>query len=247
MTQSENQVFDNPELLARAAAEELTGMARLKVRESGHFSLAISGGYTPQRLFELLGDTQQPWNAALPWEQMAIFWVDERWVPHSDPESNFGSAYTGLFSRFERPGPGLHPFDTSLKTPQEAAEAMQDQIKECFGLKGKAGLPRFDLVLLGLGADGHTASLFPGSQLDFAPGQLAAAVHVPQLDAWRLTLTPAALNAAREAIFLVSGSDKAQALRAVATAEGPLAPPAALIRLTEGRLRFWSDREAAGN
>ncbi len=247
MAQAEVQVFDNPELLARATAEELTGMARVKVRDNGRFSVAISGGRTPLRLFELLADPQQPWHAALPWEQMDIFWVDERWVPHSDPESNFGVAYTGLFSRFERPGPGLRPFDTSLATPQAAAEAMQAQIRKRFGLQGGGALPRFDLVLLGLGADGHTASLFPGAQLDFAPGQLAAAVHVPKLDAWRLTLTPAVLNEAHEAIFLVSGADKAQALRAAVTAEGPQAPPAALIRLREGRLRFWADREAAGN
>jgi 6-phosphogluconolactonase len=246
MSATEVQVFDNPELLARATAEELTSMVRAKARDNGHFSLAISGGHTPLRLFELLADPQQPWNAALPWEQLSIFWVDERWVPHSDPESNFGVAYTGLFSRFERPGPGLHPFDTSLESPLAAAEAMQAQIREHFGLKGKAELPRFDLVLLGLGADGHTASLFPGSQLEFAPGQMAAAVHVPKLDSWRLTLTPALINEAREAIFLVSGEDKTQALRAVVTAEGPQAPPAALIRLRDGRLRFWADREAAG-
>jgi 6-phosphogluconolactonase len=179
------------------------------------------------------------------WDRVHFFFGDERHVPPDHPDSNYRMAYRALLSKIPAPSGNVHRFATELPDAGAAAEYAEYALRRFFAL-GAGEVPRFDLVLLGMGADGHTASLFPGSEALKETAKLAVAPWVEALEAKRLTLTLPVFNHAAEVLFLVSGANKAEALKEVLT--GPFRPelyPAQAIRPSDGRLLFFVDRDAA--
>lgn len=236
----ELRVAADAEAAARMAAREIVARAQAAVAARGSFSWVLSGGSTPRRLYELLAD-EPALRGAFPWERTRFFWGDERYVPPDHAESNFGMSREAMLSRVPVPPENLHRWRTELP-PEEAAVSYERTLRETLGER-----LHFDLVLMGLGEDGHTASLFPGTPVLGERGRLAVEVWVEKLQAWRLTLTVPALNATRCFLFLVAGAKKAAALQAARAPEGdPDRIPARLIRPEDGELLWIADRAAAG-
>lgn len=238
----EVRVLPDAEALARAAADLFAHLTIEAVTLRGRAIVALSGGTTPRRMGELLATP--PARERVPWNRLEIFWGDERWVPQDDAESNAGVARRTFLDRVPLPPTQVHPFSTDLPDPATAARAYAARIQEIIG--AGEGVPRFDLVLLGMGDDGHTASLFPGTAALSEHDTWVVANHVPELETVRLTLTVPVLNGGREVVFLVGGAGKAEALAAVL--EGPEATsrlPAQLIRPVDGHLLWLVDRDAA--
>jgi 6-phosphogluconolactonase len=235
------QVVIQPSLeaLSREAASRFQRLATESIAAVGRFSVALSGGSTPRVLYRLLGEP--PLREVIDWPRVHLFWGDERFVPAEHPDSNYRMAREAFISKAPIPSGNVHRIPTESGNPETAAAQYEETLHRFF-----AQTPNFDLVLLGLGADGHTASLFPGSPALDEHDRLVLATHVPKLDAWRLTLTPPVLRRARHALFLVSGSDKAPILREVL--EGPYDPnrlPAQLVRPEKGDLTWLVDEAAA--
>ena len=232
------QIVPDDAALAQAAADLFARVTTEAVAARGRAAVALSGGSTPRQMGELLASVHRD---QVPWNRLEVFWGDERWVPESSPESNAGVAKRTFLDHVPIPPERVHPFPTAGLEPAEAAAAYEETIRSVLGSS-----PRFDLVLLGMGDDGHTASLFPGTAALGERTALAVANHVPKLDATRLTLTVPVLNAGRDVVFLVGGAGKAATLAAVL--EGPDRPeelPAQLIRPTDGRLLWLVDRDAS--
>ena len=230
--------------LAEAAAEHFAHAVEKARAERGSAFVTLSGGTTPKQMGSILA--REPYRSRIPWARVHIFWGDERWVPLGSPESNAGEARRGFLNLVPIPPGNVHPWDTAAESPREAAAAYETLLRELF--TEPSGVPRFDLVLLGMGEDGHTASLFPNTGALVPDGQLTVANYVPRMDATRLTLTAPVLNAGREILFLVGGPGKADTLEEVL--EGPELPatfPAQLIRpaLPDSRL-YWLVDEDAG-
>ena len=242
-TEPEIVVQPSLEALSREAAARFQRLAADSIAAAGRFSVALSGGSTPRALYRLLG--QPPLREAIDWPRVHLFWGDERFVPADHPDSNYRLAREAFISRVPIPAANVHPVPTAGGDPQAAAAQYEETLRRFFApSEGEA--PRFDLVLLGLGADGHTASLFPGSPALDEDRRPVVAAYVPKLGAWRLTLTPPALRGARHVVFLVSGSNKASVLREVL--EGPYDPhrlPAQLVRPDKGELTWLLDEAAA--
>jgi 6-phosphogluconolactonase len=236
---AEVTVLVDPEALARQAAQRFAELAREAAASRGRFSVALSGGSSPGKLYKLLA--REPYRTQIPWDQVHLFWGDERCVPPDDPGSNYHLAEGALISQVPIPAENVHRMRGELE-PGAAARAYDRELQDFFC----GPRPRFDLVLLGLGEDGHTASLFPGSPLlDEAERLVAPATAVYQnRPAQRMTLTLPAINAARQVLFLVTGSTKAQIVRAaVKDPAGQL--PAQRIQPTAGRLTWLLDAPAA--
>ena len=233
---------DGEELFKRAA-EFVVGAASEALRERGTFSIALSGGSTPRSLYRLLADDPSL-RSRIPWEKTHVFWGDERCVPPDHPDSNFKMAQEALLSKVPVHEGLVHRIRGEDPKPSRAAADYEATLRAA--LEKKKGVPRLDLVLLGLGPEAHTASLFPGTRALKEKSRLAVATWVGKLDAHRVTLTAPALNGARLVLFLVSGGEKALALKAVL--QGPFEPeqlPAQLIRPKAGRLVFLADEAAA--
>jgi 6-phosphogluconolactonase len=225
--------------IARTACGLVLEAERAALARDGMFRIALAGGSTPRRLYELLAQREEA-----RFECWHVFFGDERWVPRDHADSNYRMARETLLGRVAIPPANVHPIDTAAGSPKNAAWLYSWTLRRRLPV-GAGRLPRFDLVLLGLGADGHTASLFPGSTaLDAGPPQLAAATWAPSQRSWRVTLTAPVINAARAVLFLVSGSDKAEALASVLEPHAE-PPPAAMIRPTDGTLTFIADEDAA--
>lgn len=238
----EVRVLPDAEGLARDAADLFAHVAIEAVTLRGRMSVALSGGTTPRRMGELLA--QPPDRDRVPWNRIDVFWGDERWVPLESPESNAGTAKRTFLDAVPIQDDHVHPFPTDGADPAAAAAAYAATLRKLLG-EGEH-TPRFDLVLLGIGDDGHTASLFPETAALAERDALAVANHVPKLATTRLTLTVPVLAAGREVVFVVGGAAKAEALAAVL--EGPETPerlPAQLIRPVDGRLLWLVDRDAA--
>ena len=234
------------EAVSRAAADELQRLAAAAIAARGRFRLALSGGSTPKRLYELLAGP--PWRDALDWERLEVFFGDERAVPPEDAASNYHMAYEAMLGSVSLPPSRVHRMEAERPNLDTAALAYEATMARVFGLP--AGIaeepPRFDLVLLGLGNDGHTASLFPHTAALRETKRWCVPNWVPQHEAHRMTLTYPVLNHAREVIFLVAGEDKAEPLSEVL--EGPPDPerlPSQRIRPTAGKLLFLADVAAA--
>ena len=230
--------------LARAAAERFAQVVERAVAERGAAFVSLSGGSTPKQMGGILA--REPYRSRIPWEQVQVFWGDERWVPLASAESNAGEAMRGFLDLVPIPRANIHPWDTAAETPRAAATAYEATLRATFG--DPDGIPRFDLVLLGMGDDGHTASLFPGTSALGEIEPLAVANFVPKLDTTRLTLTAPILNNGREIVFLIGGPGKVDAIEAVL--DGPETPvnlPAQLIRPAQpdGKLRWLIDEDAA--
>ena len=245
MNQPEIRILADADDLSRVAAEECVRLADEAVRRRGRFSVALSGGSTPKPLYRLLAAEDGGFRARVPWGRAHFFWGDERHVPLDHRDSNYRMAYEVMLSRVPVPPGNVHRIPAENPDAAEAAAEYARTLRRFFD--AAAGrFPRFDLVLLGMGSDGHTASLFPGTDAVHDRAGLVAAPWVEKLGAHRITLTVPVLNEAACVIFLVSGEGKAEALRAVL--EGPHQPdrfPAQLVRPREGGLLFLADRAAA--
>ena len=242
-TQPQIVVKPNLEEVSREAAARLQRLAAESVVAAGRFSVALSGGSTPRALYELLAEP--PFRETIDWPRVHLFWGDERFVSADHPDSNYRLAREALISKVPIPSLNVHPIPTEDSDPEAAAARYEETLRHFFVLS-EGDVPRFDLVFLGLGADGHTASLFPGSPALSESHRLVVATYVQKLAAWRLTLTPPVLRAARHVIFLVCGPDKASALQEVL--KGPYDPqrlPAQLVRPEEGSLTWLVDEAAA--
>jgi 6-phosphogluconolactonase len=208
----------------RAAAEEFAARIDAAVRARGVAFVALSGGSTPRGLHTLLADEAEPFRARVPWTRLHVFWGDERTVPPDHADSNYGMARDTLLDRVPILPTHVHRIPGEDPDPAQAAERYAREVHEVFAEHDRleAGWPRFDLVFLGMGPDGHTASLFPGTDAVHEASRAVVSVWVPKLHSHRITLTPPALNRAERVLFLVTGSDKAEALAAVL--EGPYRP-----------------------
>lgn len=244
MTKSEQWVYPGLPELSRAAADEFTRLACESVQGKGVFTVALSGGSTPRAMYELLGGE---YASRLPFPRIHFFWGDERFVPADHADSNYRAAREAMLSRVDIPPANIHRVDTDAADAQQAAAQYEKSLRDYFRLSS-GELPRFDLMLLGMGPDGHTASLFPGTSAPKETEKLAVDVWVEKMHSHRITLTPPVFNHAVNVIFLVAGADKTQTLRSVR--EGPYEPdrfPSQLIRPAYGRLLWMVDRAAAGS
>ncbi len=222
------------------AVELFKNAARAQVDQRGSFVAALSGGSTPRGMYRLLASP--PALTEVPWEHTHLFWVDERCVPPSDPESNLGTAWRDLLRYLPLPPENIH-FVRGDFPPEEAADEYQMELIRFFQL-GEGEFPIFDLIFLGMGKDGHTASLFPGLSALHEESRLVMAVKGGTPDVYRTTLTFPVLNRARRIVFLVAGMDKAETVRALLeTAQPDL--PAAKIKPLQGDVIWLLDQEAA--
>lgn len=224
----------------QAAADVFSETARSAVAAAGCASIAVSGGRTPRGMHRLLA--RPPYAAAISWDRVHLFWTDERLVSHEHPASNFGAAQTDFLQSLPRPPGGLHPVPASSEG-DASARRYEEEIRRHFHQR-HLDEPNFDLILLGLGADGHTASLFPGSPVLSEQRRWAAAVKGGEPDVERVTLTYPVLNCARHILFLVTGPSKAAMVRHVVTGATPLLP-AQRVRPRSGRVSWVMDRAAA--
>lgn len=236
------RIVADAEALAVAAADQLATVVADAASDGRAACIALSGGSTPKRMGQLLAAS--PYAERIEWARLLVFWGDERWVPIGDPESNAGEAKRGFLDYVPIPADQIHPFVTDLDDPEHAAKRYETTIKTIVPIEND--VPRFDLVFLGMGDDGHTASLFPGTAAIHERKRLAVANQVPTLDTTRLTLTPPVLNAAKSVTFLVGGSGKAEMLHMVL--DGPVdidAIPSQVIRPVNGSLVWIVDQAAA--
>lgn len=230
--------------LARRAAEEFVAIAEDAAAKRGRARIAISGGSTPKAAFQLLADPGQPFLKRMPWEKLDLYWVDERTVPPDNAESNYRMTREAMLDRVPLKPQQIHRMEGELD-PQAAAARYESLLRNTFRLEG-AETPRFDLVQLGMGDDGHTASLFPHTQAIHELGRLVTANQVPQKDTWRITLTWPVINQASSVFFLIGGANKAELLKEVFT--GPRDPerlPSQLIWPANGILTLVLDKDAA--
>ncbi|HWG22439.1 MAG TPA: 6-phosphogluconolactonase [Terracidiphilus sp.] len=237
-------VEPDTESLARRAAQYFCEMVNEAVADQGIARVAISGGSTPKDAFHLLADPRQHWRARMPWNNLELYWVDERTVPPDDPDSNYRMTRETLLDHVPLPPAQIHRIEGELD-PQVAAARYESELRNTFRLEG-AETPRFDLVALGMGDDGHTASLFPHTQAIHEMGRLVTANHVPQKDTWRITLTWPVINHASSVFFLIAGAEKAQRVHEVFL--GPRDPerlPSQLIWPASGILTLFLDKAAA--
>jgi 6-phosphogluconolactonase len=241
MNERKITVLDDPQSLYVHAAEEIAHIAGEAICSHGEFTLCLSGGSTPQKVYDLLATR---FHLSVDWKEVQFFWGDERCVPPGHPESNYAMAQRAMLSNLELRPSQVHRI-LGEKPPDEAARAYEGEIRAACALE-PGEFPRFDLVLLGLGENRHTASLFPGSPALHEQQRIAVAVAVDAEVRNRITLTPPAINNARRVMFIVSGPAKAPAVRDVV--EGPLHPdrfPAQIVAPGDGELSWMLDRAAA--
>lgn len=231
--------------LAREAAERFVAIAKSAVARTGRFTVALSGGSTPKLLYALLA--AEPYRSSLPWRQAHVFWGDERCVPPDHPDSNFGLAKATLLDRVPIPADQVHRMQAERDDLDGTARQYEAEIAWTFAVSRTGEPPAFDLILLGLGPDGHTASLFPYTEALRETRRWVVRNFVPELRANRLTLTAPILNRGRTILFLVSGAGKAAIIHEVLEGQpNPEQLPAQLIRPKKGRLIWLLDTGAAG-
>ena len=233
------RVLPDPAALAEAAARQIVEAAQEAMDARGLFSLALSGGSTPRDLHLKLANP--PFRDEIRWERVHVFFGDERCVPPDDPQSNYRMAEETLLSRVPIPREQVHRMRGELP-PEEAAQAYEQELRDFF----KSDPPRLDVILLGMGDNGHTASLFPGLTAVHEQQRWVIAEYVAEVGMWRITLTPVVINLARRVIFLVAGAAKASMLKRVL--QGPFIPdalPAQIVRPSPGEAEWLVDSAAA--
>ena len=240
------QVVSGLDQLVTAAAQRVVHLAAEATAENGRFTIALAGGSTPKPIYEKLASKE--FARRVDWARVQIFWGDERCVPPDDPQSNYRMTREALLDRVPIPALNVHRIHGE-QDPKDAAEAYARELQAVFGGDAEKGGPPaegFDLIFLGMGDNGHTASLFPGLQAVLEQHKWVMAQYIEVVTMWRVTLTPVVINAARNVTFLVSGSGKAERLREVL--EGPYQPevlPAQVIKPRNGQLTWLVDRPAA--
>ena len=237
-------VWPEAEQVAAAAAELFQAAVAAAVAARGVARVAISGGSTPKTMFALLADPAKPFAGSIPWQALHVYWVDERCVGPEDAESNYRMTREALLAKVPLPASQVYRMEGELD-PEEAASRYETVLRNSMKLEG-AESPAFDLLLLGMGDDGHTASLFPHTAALEEIVRLVVANHVPQKETWRITLTAPVINQAKQVAFLIEGGAKAKVLAEVLT--GPHDPerlPSQLVRPASGQLAFLLDQAAA--
>ncbi len=235
-------VCRDPEEVSQRAADLFVRLADEAVSSTGRFAVALSGGSTPRVLYALLATNE--FRRRVPWSRVHLFWGDERCVPPDHPESNYHMAREVLLDKAPIPVRNIHRMPAEQEDHLRAAAAYEQMLRAFFELTA-GELPSFDLILLGMGEDGHTASLFPGTTALAENERLVASNYVEKLGTYRLTLTVPVINHAANVVFLVSGKSKASMLKEVLEGEHqPQHLPSQLIRPVEGKLVFIVDREA---
>jgi 6-phosphogluconolactonase len=240
---AELKIFEDAGELSRAAAEEIASSAEAAIASGGRFTIALSGGSTPRPVYRRLAE--EPYRERIHWDRVHVFWGDERHVPPDHPDSNFGMAHDELLSKVPLPADNIYRVRAEKPDAERAAHEYEWTLRSAFNLD-EGQVPRFDLALMGLGPDGHTASLFPGSDALRERARLVVAPWASAQSSFRITMTLPVFNRAACALFVVSGEEKAEALRSVL--EGDLQPdrfPAQGVRPDEGRLLWFADRAAA--
>jgi 6-phosphogluconolactonase len=243
-TKPEIQIVADADTLYQAAAAEFVRQAGAAVEAKGACTVALSGGSTPKGLYGLLAD-DPTWRGQVPWDKMHVFWGDERHVPPDHPDSNYRMAHEAMLAKLPIPPTNVYRIKSEYPDARQAADDYEQTLRAFFHLTA-GEFPRFDVVFLGLGPEAHTASLFPGTKALHETARLVVSTWVGKFYTDRMTMTPPTLNNAACVIFLVSGDDKALALKAVL--EGNYEPeqlPAQLIRPSHGRLLWLVDRAAA--
>lgn len=233
------KIFQSAEEMAEASAEFIIKTAKNAIETSGRFVISLSGGHTPEQLYKRL--SKPPFSDQMPWNKTFVFWGDERFVPSTGEQNNGHMAKALLLDRVDIPLANVYPVPVEL-SPAESAKKYELTIINFFG----DDRPRFDLILLGLGENGHTASLFPGSDSLTEKTHLVREVFVAEQKMFRVTMTADLINQARNIIFLVEGKGKAEILNSVLTA--PYQPdryPAQLIKPAYGKLYWFVDSKAA--
>jgi len=255
-TKPEVRPYHNIKVLSSAAAEFICRLAGKRAEKHGFFTVALSGGNTPRPLYETLA--KPPLATKMPWRDIHLFWGDERCVSSDHPESNFGMASRALISKVPIPSQNVHRVPAEIKPPEDAAEAYEKILREFFGSfvkkgtrsnasRGAVSIPSFDLILLGVGKDGHTASLFPGDQALAERERWVAVVRAPygSPPVPRITLTLPVINRAECVLFMVSGSGKREVIRSILEDLDPTARsyPAGRVN-PEGRVIWLIDEGA---
>jgi 6-phosphogluconolactonase len=241
---AEVRIVADAESLARAGASAFVEVAKQAVRANGVFTVALSGGSTPKALYSLLA-SDASFKSQVPWDKTHFFWGDERHVPPDHADSNYRMTNDTMLANAPVPAGNVHRIKGELEDARQAAEDYERALRDFFKL-APGQLPRFDLVLLGMGPDGHTASLFPGTKALSEQQHLVVANWVEKFDSYRITLTLPVLNNAACVVFLVSGAEKADTLCAVLSGEAGAEPyPSQLIHPTRGRLIWLVSSEAA--
>jgi 6-phosphogluconolactonase len=236
-------IYPNIDILSHEAAQYIVRIATESTTTHGRFTIALSGGTTPRKLYGLLGS--EPYRSQIDWTLVHIFWSDERCVPPDSEESNYHLAHEVLLSKISIPAVQVHRMPADMPDRNAASQEYENEMRRVFGTDG---IPNFDLIQLGMGPEGHTASLFPHQAALHEQQRLVVPVSVPKPPPDRLTFTPPILNAARNMLFLVTGSDKADALHAVL--EGPYNPdeyPAQIVHPPDGEVTWMVDTAAAKN
>jgi 6-phosphogluconolactonase len=240
----EIRVCTDAAALASQTAEEFSRLAGECVAAQGRFTVALAGGSTPKAAYGLLAS--EPSHSHLPWEHIHVFWGDERHVPPDHPESNYRMAHEAMLSKVDIPAANIHRI-VAEQEAQQAADAYEATLRTFFGL-AEGELPRFDLILLGMGPDGHTASLFPGTAAVHEQVRLVVAPWVEKFNTFRITITPPVLCNAARVVFAAGGADKAETLRQVL--QGGYQPevyPSQVIKPTQGSLLWLVDEAAAAH
>lgn len=231
------RIFSSPEEVARAAAQHFVEQHKRAVAESNGFAVALSGGSTPRLLYQLLANPHEPFRGQIAWKKCFFVFTDERNVPPNHPDSNYRMAYETLFAHV----PKTHVCRIAGEKPAaEAADEYEHALEEMY-----EEFPDLDLILLGLGEDGHTASLFPGSSALEETERMVVAPWVEKLNADRITLTLPVLNAGRSVLFLVTGTSKAAILAEIINADKKTNYPAQAVCPTNGEVSWFVDEAAA--
>jgi len=234
------KIFKDQEELSIAAAKLLVQIANEAIKERGAFTVALTGGSSPASLYKLLA--QQPYSEQIDWHKAYIFWGDERWVPLSDDKSNAKLAYETLLNHVPVPKEQIYPMWAKDLPPLEFAQKYEEVLRQTLG-----SIPSFDLILLGMGEDGHTASLFPGTKVLQEKSKWVEAYYLDTQDMYRITLTAPAINEARNIVVMVYGNNKANALHQVLEGSQDITRyPAQLINPPNGTT-FWFVDEAAAS
>ncbi len=231
-------IYPNKEKLVAATTERMVGSIAKVIEKNGLCNVALAGGNTPGGVYSMLVTT--PYKDLVDWNRLHLFWGDERMVPPKHKDSNFRMAQETLLNHIKIPDENVHRMRGEI-APEVAAEEYTELLHDHF----KTDLPRFDIILLGLGADGHTASLFPGTDAVEECERHAVAVFVPKLDLWRVTLTLPIINAAREIYFLVSGRSKSDIIKRIMCIKQPSKEfPATMVNPQSGELHWMLDSDA---
>jgi 6-phosphogluconolactonase len=238
------RVLADAEAVSRAAAEEFVRLAKAAVAARGQFTVALSGGSTPKRLYQLLAEA--PFRDQVAWDKVAFFWGDERSVPPDHNDSNYHMAFEAMLRKLPVAAEHIHRMEAERSDRDVAARDYESALARVFKSAPGGEPPAFDLILLGMGPDGHTASLFPHTAAVKERSRWVVVNYVPKFSTDRVTFTAAVLNRAREVLFLIAGADKAAPLHQVL--EGPANSdeyPSQLVKPSPGDLVFFLDRTAA--